>query len=218
MSGSRYRQSKSERLIITQYWFRLFVSTVFSMDNIAKIVIEFGNEYEEFDIRVSHQYLVFDDESNSISITEADIEDPDADIEVVSGFGKIDAISGHKYHWKLQLLEESKIKVGIVEADKLKQYPGFFNENHHWWLRSWGYAYYYKSYILHDTMKKKYGEQLERGDVIEMWLDLEKNYDLSYVVNDTEYGKAFDVDKDKTYRLAIGFVEGKVSLISFELN
>ena len=116
------------------------------------------------------------------------------------------------------MVEYPDINIGIVEADKLKENPSFLNEDHYWWGRSWGYSYYQHASVWHNRMDESYGKQLEKGDIVGVCLDLKENYDLSYSVNGTEYGKAFNVAKDKTYKFAIGFYQGKVTLLSFEIN
>ena len=47
--------SRVDRLMIIEHWFRLLISNDFCIDDIGKIMIEFGNEYEEFDDAVSHK-------------------------------------------------------------------------------------------------------------------------------------------------------------------
>ena len=47
----------------------------------------------------------------------------------------------------------------------------------------------------------KYGERPNNGSIIEMILNLD-NLTLSYVINGTDYGKAFDIQRGK-YRLGL---------------
>merc|ERR1712228_652377 len=66
-----------------------------------------------------------------------------------------------------------------------------------------------------------YGEPFEKkGDCMTVDLDMHKDkHSLSYVINGKEHGKAFDVDINVKYRLAVSICEGKVlKLCSAEIT
>ena len=52
-----------QRGIIIAYWHRIFVSSKTSFDDIANIMIEYGDPYEIFDASISHQDVRFLDDN-----------------------------------------------------------------------------------------------------------------------------------------------------------
>eukprot|EP01084_Bolivina_argentea_P251350 421550_1 len=62
---------------------------------------------------------------------------------------------------------------------------------------------------------RKYGRKIKNGDVIEMTLNL-NDCTLSYKIGDTDYGKAFDVEKT-SYKAAatVYYKDSKFTLLSY---
>ena len=103
------------------------------------------------------------------------------------------------------------INLGIVEANKWKDAMGEY-----WWWQHYGFSYYSNGMIYRQSGSQKYGDKIKVNDIIHIHLDLKDDYDISWRQNDTNYGKGFDVQKQTEYRLAIGFYEGKIELLSFD--
>ena len=67
------------------------------------------------------------------------------------------------------------LNIGIVEADKAGVYTG-------WWIEKYEYSYFQNGSIYSgnlDGYKLSYGHEQKAGDIIELWLDLKDNFDLS---------------------------------------
>ena len=74
-----------------------------STDDITKIMIDFGDDYEAFNPKISSQDIKFSEDNLTISKS------------IWSGrsaYGTIDAISGGKYHWKLKLIDDCPVGNG----------------------------------------------------------------------------------------------------------
>lgn len=50
--------------------------------------------------------------------------------------------------------------------------------------------------------ERKYGTKCKKGDIVTMRLDMDSHH-LSFDVNDTEYGVAFQVDAHESYRAVV---------------
>ena len=110
-------------------------------------------------------------------------------MEYGSAYGLIAAKPGHKYEWKVKILDNTDANIGIVE----------FNENIKWkwgwWCEEYGYSYYRDGFIYNGTDYKKYGDRLGKDDIVGVILDLKENYQLSFSRNGKVFGKAFDMKK-----------------------
>ena len=107
--------------------------------------------------------------------------------------------------------------IGIIEANGLKMEDDEDDDLWGWWVRPWGYAYFVTGSCYHNSDYFKYGDQCFQGDTVEICLDL-INYELSFARNGKNYGKAFDIKHDKTYKLAVSINSGSLSLVSFEVK
>ena len=65
----------------------------------------------------------------------------------------------------------------------------------------------------------EYGVCCKEGDVIDMYLDLDK-LELSFAINDTYYGKAFDIDSGFGYVAAASYGQdtNKITLLTYDCN
>ena len=69
-----------------------------------------------------------------------------------------------------------------------------------------------------DGYSARYVEKQEAGDIIEIWLDLNDNFDLSFSKNGKNYRPAFVVPADKEYRFAVNVATGKVTILAFDID
>ena len=202
--------SQEVRQLIIEYWCRILLSfsTSFSIDDIAKIIVEFGNEYEQFDATVSGTGM----KGTTIEFGEDNLTAKFLGYNE-SAFGLIEAVPGCIYHWKIKLIEVGghSVNIGIVEADKMETQDAAY-----FWGYEYGYSYYKDGQTWHNNKGKYYGDPIGKDDIIHIWLDLKDKYDLSFDKNGKKYGKAWDVNHDTTYKLAVR-VRGSVQIFSFEI-
>ena len=200
--------SNEHRQIIVEYWARILLSTSFSINDIAKIILEFGDQYEKFDPSISVEAVRFADDDLTTFFNEDD------DIYYSqSSFGLIDAIPGYQYHWKVKIASyDYRGNIGIIQADKCKVIRD--NVTEYWWNKPYGYSYYSDGSFWHYSHEQEYGVSLREGDIIEICLDLKDKDELSYIVNGKAFGIADNVKRGHTYKLAIGLYSGRVTLIS----
>eukprot|EP01084_Bolivina_argentea_P261871 442706_1 len=119
---------------------------------------------------------------------------------VMCAFGSVECgEAGKIYHWKIQILEGKDVNVGVIFSDQCKK-----NRKDMWWITEEGYSYWGDDgQIYHSDKYKKYGDTYAAGDTIDCWLNLKK-YHISFAKNDNKYGKAFKVNKEKSYRFGVG--------------
>jgi len=121
---------------------------------------------------------------------------------VMCGFGSVECgEEGRQYHWKVKVLEGSNdVNVGVIWSETAKK-----NKKQMWWLDEMGYAYWGDDgQVYHGAKYKEYGATYGEGDVIDVWLNLKK-WNVAFAKNGEKYGKAFKVEKKKSYRLGVGF-------------
>ena len=206
-----------ERQLIVANWFRKLIEFDLSIQDISKIIIELGDPYEQFDPEETNKYLKLDNDNLDVNLTS---EHDEFVLVVVSSFGLTETSPGHKYHWKIQALDGMKGgNVGIIKANACSSYK--YETNANWWGDTAGYAYYSVTGALYHnyqrTSSRPYADGFGTNDIIDVWLDLKDNYTLSFGKNGKSYGKAFDVNRDMTYKLAVGLYSGGLRLISFEI-
>ena len=204
--------SVSEREMVVEYWFRKLMALEMSIEDIIKIIVEFGNKYERFDESLVHNALTVDERQDIVS----GYQDPEKDGDRYSAFGTIIADRDAKYHWMLQILEmgDESVNIGIIEQDEAEK-----NLEEYWWGEDFGYSYYQDGQIYCSSFftGEDYGEALQCGDIVHIWLDLKENNDLSFCINDKQFGKAFDIDPGQ-YRLGVSLKKGKIKLILLEIE
>ena len=198
------------RQIIIEYWSRIFLCLSIHIQDIAKIMVEYGDETEEFVPSISSKEMKFDNSNLTVYYH------GNGDGEWVNAYGMIEAYPGCTYHWKLKLIEEdTEPNIGIIESTKHKESASTDNG---WWNESFGYSLFQDGDIYHHEHWGPYAVAIGKNDIVDIFLDLKENYEISFAVNDKKYGKAYDVNKETNYRLAIGLYNGKISLISFEIS
>lgn len=128
-------------------------------------------------------------------------------------FGIINAVPGGIYYWKIKIIDYnnlSRLYIGVIQADKVSSKPPPFL----WWGRPYGYALFQDGDFCHNGDFFPYSMEFETNHIIEMCLDLKDNYALSYIVQGVDYGKAYSVKADTTYKLGISMDHGKVELLT----
>ena len=206
--------SKSEKRLITEYWTRKLLSSLISIDDMVKIIINFAEEFELFDRDLTHPELKVDTEYKTVS--------PSGQAEDLNAFGSSVAVKGRKYHWRLKIEKDSlgrdpMLNIGIVEADKAV----VNGDGDGWWVEKYGYSYFQTGSIVSgnlDGYSAEYGKEQEAGDIIEIWLDLKDNANLSFGINGESYGEAFVVNEAKKYRFALNVDNGEVTILAFNVD
>ena len=137
---------------------------------------------------------------------------------------------GQRYQWTLKIVDVMsdtgntwKILVGImdeIQCDILFESDTVpFNRYFTRMPNSFGFIGSPSGITINGSFNKKYGKPFDKkGDCIVVDLDMHKDkHSLSFVINGTEYGKAFDVDINTRYRLAVSICGGrKVKLCDVE--
>ena len=208
--------SAQAKVLIIECWFRKLLSCSFSIDDIAKIVLEYAKEFELFDKDLIHSDLKVDDEYRTISNSKMSFGK--------NAFGTNIAVTGYKYHWKVKIEKDISghspyINIGIIEADRACEWL-----SGGWWRKTFGYSYFKSGTIWNGKLplgsvgSRRYGQEHYADDIIDMWLDLKDNNDLSFGKNGKNYGHAFDIPLDKEYRFALNVKDGKVTIECFEFD
>ena len=129
-------------------------------------------------------------------------------------FGSVDAIPGNKYHWKIKVLDNEGTNIGIMQADKCIKHA---NSSDSWWNYDYAWSYYSAAgHIFHRSCNTSYGEVYGAYDIIDIWVDLKVNNELSFGRNERSFGKAADLKPNATYKLVIGLYGGSVKLLHFD--
>ena len=199
-ADKRYR-----RRMVISYWIRILICPSFSVDDVAKVMVEYGDDYEVFNPEISSKDIGFSKDNLTIY--------KDGGFGK-SAFGTIDVISGGKYHWKLKLIEDSPFaNIGLIKAGKC------IKEGQGCWLNGFSYHQTGSINVFTNTYKTvSRGNPFKKNDIVEMKLDLKDGNVMSYILNGKELAKiSCDHIKDNGYKLAVGFHEkGKVTLLSFK--
>eukprot|EP01084_Bolivina_argentea_P002041 3763_1 len=108
-------------------------------------------------------------------------------------------VSNHKHHWRFKTVNLRPTYIG-VRANKTDPNNNDLNSIHYPWggddqNGSFG-IHLYTGELRGDPQRnnEKYCPGCNSGDIIDMYLDLNK-FELSFAINNKHYGKAFDVDK-----------------------
>ena len=113
--------------------------------------------------------------------------------------------------------KHANVHIGIIEATAE-------TENlltRYWWCKTYGYTYFATGCVYSGNVQdiyKAYGEKYGKGDIIDIWLDLEHNDCLSFCKNGKNLGKAFDVKSNTNYRFGIGVNTNTNSKINFKME
>ena len=101
------------------------------------------------------------------------------------------------YHWKLKVINN---KLNALWSSTMSLYGIYDDDNK---PRGYVFAYNYGKLVhLNGTRcTTDYGIKCNDGDIIEMICDMDK-LELKFIINNTDYGKAFDIKKAK-YRAVV---------------
>ena len=100
----------------------------------------------------------------------------------------------------------SDVNVGIIEADKCEAYQGKM-----WWTEA-GISYFSNDGQIYQYDEitglckyHLYGEGFgdEESCIMDIWLDMNDKYQLSFAMNQVEFGTAANVKGSMKYRLAV---------------
>ena len=203
--------SKQQNKIIAEYWFRILIDLDFSSENISDIIAQFADEFELFDKLMTGSRLLLNEDFTEVSFSSdviSRISPPS------STFGTILAISGRKYHWRLEILSDSNANIGIIEASKCEK-----SLDNYWWGENWGYSYYKDGELYHEDCDGEYGESFgNKGDIIDVYLDFKDKNELSFGKDDTKFDTAYDIDSSKDYKLGIGLYSGSIRLLFVKIS
>ena len=202
--------SAAQKRLIIEYWFRVLISDTFNFEDIAKCIADLAAEFEQFDSTLIHEHFQMYDEYQKASLNWQGFTR-------YSVFGVNIATEGRKYYWKIELCGTGGFRgfnIGVIEANKAKEHM-----ETGWWGRSYGYSWYQNGQVFNKKLSggnKQYGQSYgRRGDIIHVWLDMKENGELSFGKNERRYGKAFDIDCDKRYRLCVACACGEFKLLEF---
>ena len=118
--------------------------------------------------------------------------------------------------WKFKCYDNGAVAdlIGILKysvklaSDDLKGYFDIHN----------GYGYTSNGTLTNPVNRKmwgkEYGDGWSKEDIVEMKVDFNK-LELSYKVNETNHGKAFDID-DANYKAALTLCSGTYQLVSYQ--
>ena len=202
-----------QREMIFVYWFRLLIGADISVDDISKIVLAFGNEYEMFVEELCHRKIKI--ENNGTLVYKVD----DSRIQC-NVFGFLTANPGRIYHWKLKVIErdDSNLNIGVIKADKCKD-----SLEVSWWNNSSGYSFYAYNGKIYNGYNgvQMCGSAYYANDIVEIWLDLKDGKKELWFGTNGKRHETKAIVKDSTdYKLAIGMCRAvkKVELLSFDIK
>lgn len=199
---------RANRKIIIEYWYKQLISSIDSIADIMHIIIEFGNDFDQFDESTATSFIQINDKCDIIELTDNhELEE----YYIASVYGKYKAIPGKMYRWTLKVLDDCTTHIGICR---------YSNKVSDWW--SDGYSYYTDGQIYGWETSAEYGPCLKKNDIITIHLDLKNSYNhsISYIINGQDYGHAFSVEQF-TYKLAVALYNdkaGRIKLLSFEVS
>lgn len=168
------------------------------------------------------KYMISGDDNTTITSTKDDEDDDD---EESSACLTTTAIKG-KHHWKFKITKWPKaiyayIILGIVKDNQdFNKIAGTFlghhaNATYCWDLQQMELNIHGNEGI--SEWKGGYGTSPVQGDTVDMYLDLDALV-LSFGVNGTHFGKAFDVDAGYGYVGAVSFRDPGTEMILLEYN
>ena len=174
------------------------------------------DEWDE--TRIAAKYKILQDKVTLESSNETEWDDES------SACMKNIAYSG-KHHWKFKIIKWPKseyIIIGIIKNDPelIEKVVGTFLggiPNSTYCLDL--YTTELNVHEKYSRWNKGYGVEGNEGDIIDMYLDLDK-LELSYAINGKYYGKAFDIDDGHGYIAAVSFRYNDVSmtLLTYDSN
>ena len=181
---------------------------------VQALCILYFQEYERLDKQFTHPWAKFDDDYKSLTNPLRSFR--------VNGFGSNICVKGRIYHWRIKIdkttcLGNICVNIGIIQADKAKA-----SIDDGWWIKDYGYSLFIDNFREVTLWTKgndgaRYGPPCQSGDIIDVWLDLKDDNTLSYGKDDAHYGKAFDIPKDRGYRLALNARDGIMSIVDFDV-
>ena len=171
----------------------------------------YAQEKDKWDIKLKGDYIIINDDIVS------------CDIEKHRNFQSAflsKKISSGIHHWKFELIKFNIDQWNLFGIWKTNSGVPLLNTcftN----KRNNGYSFvatHGKLLNLNDFYMcgKEYGKKCKKGDIIDMYLNMNK-LQLSFAINDKNYGKAYDIDNTQ-YRAAISMrPTGSFKLLLYEI-
>ena len=130
------KNAEVQKEMIIEYWCRKLLCLLYSIQDIAKIIIAFGEEYDEFNPSLSCEDMKFGDDNLTAFVPE------DTQSFLLMTTGKATANPGARYIWKIKLInEETEPNIGIMEANESnKRENNFF-------AHKTGFSYFQDGYL-----------------------------------------------------------------------
>ena len=195
--------------LMIAYWFRILLSPILSIHDILPIIIQFADQFEEFDVVLTHRELNIDIENKRISSRSHSHERK-------SAFGKILILPGRKYHWRIKIIQadDCTVYVGILQANKCKN-----SLNRYWWTYQYGYSYCNGGVFSNKRLCVVCGESFGTGDVIDIWLDYKESNTLSFGKNYKRFDETFDVEPNIKYKFGVSISKiCEIEIVHFEIE
>ena len=206
--------SAEHRNLIIDHWFRLLFDSKMSIQDIAKLIVEFGDQCEGFIACTNRNKIEISEDLLTVSF-----DGKDDTLRYICVCGKVDAFKGAEYHWKIKLSAKGDyINVGVVEHEFCEKILNDLYINKHFWATKLGWSWYSgDGHIWHNNHEKIYQQGYDVTDTVDIWLDLKNNSQLSFGINGEKFVKAYDMNEHKSYRMAIGVYRTAQTKNKFEL-
>ena len=165
MASSTKVTKPEHRNLIIALWFRILCHSKISIQDIANVIIHFGDQYEAF--------ITWSDKHNEhIGISEDAliVAFDSGDLFSYVVCGQVEAVKGAEYHWKIKILKNGNgINVGIVENEFYEKNESSINK--YFWETNIGYSWYSNGSVWHNSQDilSKFGID----DIVDIWLDEE---------------------------------------------
>ena len=173
-------------------------------DALIKLLILFYNPSDKWDVNCMGNLMILNEHNNAISHSKK------------TGHQSVfleNVIESGIFHWRFKLLSEG--------GDNWNSLIGIWQMYHplrdgtterkppikEWFPRS-GHAYTFWAQQGKKGGKSgypdggEYGIKCKKDDVIEMYINMNEGL-LGFIINDKDYGKAFDIDTARQYRAAV---------------
>ena len=192
-----------DRNLVIHYWFRTLIDDPdISIQDIAKVILQFGDLYEGFIAWSPDSKL-----TKGLEISDDSLSFKYKGFQNLCVCGQMDATNGCHFHWRnikiLEISDAQHVNIGILDIRFDSTHSDCFWESEHgwsWYSGKWALWHNDTHYAVKDD---DYDDPYTVGDTVDIWLDIKNDNSLAFGKNGKKYNKAFDIDPNETYRLAI---------------